>query len=123
TYKDYRDGGRQKELVLPAAEFLLHVLPPEFVRIRHYGLLANGKRAAKLTRCRELLGEDAPGPAGGEGSGPEAGEAQERGERCANCGVGRWVRVLELAPLRGCASRPGAAEAPRSNPHRRAGSR
>ena len=35
--------------------FLLHTLPDGFHRIRHYGFLANGHRAAKLTRCRQLL--------------------------------------------------------------------
>jgi Putative transposase len=35
--------------------FLIHVLPKGFHRIRHYGLLANGARAANLTRLRELL--------------------------------------------------------------------
>ena len=36
--------------------FLLHVLPAGFVRVRHYGLLANRHRREKLARCRELLG-------------------------------------------------------------------
>jgi hypothetical protein len=38
--------------------FLLHVLPSGFRRIRHYGLLANGHRASKLTICRSLLDLD-----------------------------------------------------------------
>ena len=45
---------------LPVAEFirrfLMHVLPKRFHRIRHYGLLANGNRAANIARARELLG-------------------------------------------------------------------
>ncbi len=40
--------------------FLLHVLPDGFQRIRHYGLLGNRGRPAKLARCRQLL--DAPPP-------------------------------------------------------------
>ena len=36
--------------------FLMHVLPAGFVRVRHYGLLANRHRREKLARCRELLG-------------------------------------------------------------------
>jgi hypothetical protein len=36
--------------------FLTHVLPKGFHRIRHYGLFANGNRAANLARSRELLG-------------------------------------------------------------------
>jgi Putative transposase/Transposase zinc-binding domain len=61
-WKDYRQSGRTKPKVmrLPAGEFmrrfLLHVLPDGFHRIRHYGLFANGHRAAMLARCRELLG-------------------------------------------------------------------
>ena len=43
--------------------FLLHVLPNGFHRIRHYGLLANGHRANKLTLCRSLLAVTAPAPA------------------------------------------------------------
>ena len=60
-WKDYRASGRTKPKLmrLPAGEFmrrfLLHVLPDGFHRIRHYGLLANGHRAAMLARCRELL--------------------------------------------------------------------
>src|ERR1700738_2235310 len=35
---------------------LLLPTPPDGLhRIRHYGFLANGHRAAKLTRCRQLL--------------------------------------------------------------------
>src|SRR5262249_8385086 len=42
--------------------FLMHVLPKGLHRIRHYGLLANGNRAANLARMRELLGVAAPEP-------------------------------------------------------------
>jgi len=33
----------------------MHVLPKGFHRIRHYGLLGNGTRAANLERLRDLL--------------------------------------------------------------------
>ncbi len=60
AWKDYADHDAHKEMTLPAAEFLrrflLHVLPRGFMRIRHYGILANRHRAQKLARCRELLG-------------------------------------------------------------------
>ena len=46
-------------MTLPTAEFirrfLMHVLPKGFHRIRHYGLFANGNRAANIARARELL--------------------------------------------------------------------
>ncbi len=63
-WKDYAFGNRIKTMALPAAEFLSrflrHVLPGGFVRIRHFGLLANRGHAAKLARCRELLAAAAP---------------------------------------------------------------
>src|SRR6516225_4961225 len=58
-YKDYADGHQLKVMTVAAAEFirrfLLHVLPKQFVRIRHYGLLASRNVATKWTRCRQLL--------------------------------------------------------------------
>ena len=43
-------------MVLDAVEFirrfLLHVLPAGFVKIRHFGLLANRNRRQALARCR-----------------------------------------------------------------------
>jgi hypothetical protein len=60
-WKDYRSNGqyRHKTMTLTADEFirrfLLHVLPPGFHRIRHYGLIANTARKAKLAQARELL--------------------------------------------------------------------
>jgi len=58
-YKDYADDHRQKTLTLDADEFLRrfvqHVLPKSFVKIRHYGLLANAQREARLAVCRRLL--------------------------------------------------------------------
>jgi len=59
-WRDYRDGNQSKVMTLPAAEFLrrflLHVLPRGFMRIRHFGLLANRHRKGRLERCRALLG-------------------------------------------------------------------
>ena len=36
--------------------FLLHVLPPGFVRIHHFGFLAHRRRAALLPLCFQFLG-------------------------------------------------------------------
>jgi Putative transposase/Transposase zinc-binding domain len=62
-YRDYRDHDRTKVLTLSAEElirrFLLHVLPPGFMRIRHCGFLANRCRRAKLARIREAIGQAA----------------------------------------------------------------
>jgi hypothetical protein len=107
-YKDYRDGERQKVMRLTAAEFirrfLQHVLPREFVRIRHYGLLANGRKHQKLARCRALLAavsiaEESVKQASREERRVEP-LPEEAAERCAACGMGRMVRRVELPP--GC---------------------
>jgi hypothetical protein len=58
-YQDDADDQRPKLLTLEAVEFwrrfLQHVWPKGFVKIRHYGLLANRPREAKLAICRQLL--------------------------------------------------------------------
>jgi hypothetical protein len=40
--------------------FLLHVLPPRYVRIRHFGLLANRTRQGNIAACRKILGGAKP---------------------------------------------------------------
>jgi hypothetical protein len=59
-YRDRRDGDRVKQEVLSAeaflTRFLQHVLPDSFLRVRHYGLLANRVKRKLLARCRQLLG-------------------------------------------------------------------
>jgi hypothetical protein len=58
-YKDYANDHRHKSMTLDADEFLRrfvqHVLPKSFVKIRHYGLLANAQREERLAVCRRLL--------------------------------------------------------------------
>jgi predicted Zn-ribbon and HTH transcriptional regulator len=58
-WKDYARGGKQGQMTLTATEFLrrffLHVLPKGFVRIRHFGFLANRFRASRLRLGRQLL--------------------------------------------------------------------
>src|SRR3979490_2949091 len=60
-WKDYRIEGpdRYQTMTLSTHEFirrfLMNVLSGGFHRIRHYGLLASGTRAANIARARELL--------------------------------------------------------------------
>jgi hypothetical protein len=62
-WKDYAHGNKKRKMTLTACEFLrrffLHVLPKGFVRIRHFGFLANRQRKALLETCRRLLPEPA----------------------------------------------------------------
>jgi hypothetical protein len=97
VWKDYAHGSKQRVMRLSAEEFLrrfcLHILPRGFVRIRHYGLLANRSRQGKLALCRHLLGVRLLQ------SVVVAWSAQER--RCPVCGVG-VLRVIEMVPVGGC---------------------
>ena len=66
SYKDYRiEGpGRYKTMTLKPDEFirrfLIDVLPCEFHRIRHCGLLASGTKTETIARIRELIAAVAP---------------------------------------------------------------
>jgi hypothetical protein len=58
-WRDYAHGNTQKTMIVSADEFirrfLLHVLPKGFVRIRHFGFMANSQRAASMELCHQLL--------------------------------------------------------------------
>jgi len=102
-YKDYRiEGpGRYKTMTLATDEFirrfLIHVLPKGVHRIRHYGLLANGNRAANIAHARKLLAMPQKQP--------ETANAAEPAEQsvlprpCPCCG-GRMIIIETFAP--GC---------------------
>jgi hypothetical protein len=93
-WKDYADHDRVKVMTLATDEFLrrflLHVVPRGFMRIRHFGLLANRTRRAALTRCRDLLGQPPPEDVPPESA---AGLLQRVTgvdlARCPVCGKGR----------------------------------
>ena len=89
--------------------FLLHVLPSRYVRIRHFGLLANRRRKDNIASCRECLG-----------SGKTITKEKIRQETwqeqllricgidvttCPVCQKGRMFRVALLLPYR-CNSPP-----------------
>jgi Putative transposase/Transposase zinc-binding domain len=58
-WRDYACGNKQKLMTVSAEEFmrrfLLHILPKGFVRIRHFGVLANFRRSELIDLCRKLL--------------------------------------------------------------------
>jgi len=110
VWKDYAAHHTHKEMTLPAAEFLrrflLHVLPRGFMRIRHYGILANRHRQHKLLRCRELLGGPAVSASAGASETPATATHGEALDACdtepllAPCPIcGARMRIVEfLAP-------------------------
>jgi hypothetical protein len=106
-YRDRQHRNRQRLLTLEATDFvrrfLVHVLPRSFVRIRHYGLLANGCRTRLVAKARLLLHAPAD---------PERDKATtvswqdlyrrltgREPDRCQSCGTGRLVIVIALAPV------------------------
>jgi hypothetical protein len=113
-WKDYAADNAPRTMTLEGVEFLRrflqHVLAGGFVRIRHFGFLANRCRDDKLARRRELLGQAPPPPvpapldeealescvagAGGEG---EPDTAIESPPCCPACGVGR-MRIVGAVP-------------------------
>lgn len=107
-WRDYAHHNQVRVMALPAAEFLrrflLHVVPSGFMRIRHFGLLANRHRAAKLARCRRLL---APPPevevdrCDSAAPSAEASGSPAEPKPCPVCGGGPLRIIAVLAPLPG----------------------
>jgi hypothetical protein len=93
-FKDYAHGNRPRTMTLDAAEFLrrflLHAVPRGFMRIRHFGLLANRVRAKNLATCRRLLASPPPPVIATAG-------ATER-PCCPLCGCGRLIAGPNLSP-------------------------
>jgi len=109
AYKDYADGSRPKTMTLGTAEFVrrfaLHVLPERFVKIRHYGLLGNRHKQARLAHARQLLGALPPPAPTQPKPLPEllrAPPAQPAPVCCPFCQRPGLVKVRDVPP------RPGA---------------
>lgn len=66
TFRNRQHGDRMEIAQLDAhtfiERFLRHLLPSGFVRIRHYGLLANRCKANTLPLCRQALRQGVPPP-------------------------------------------------------------
>ena len=93
-WKDYADHDRVNVMTLQADEFLrrflLHIVPRGFMRLRHFGLLANRTRRGALTQSRVLVGQPPT-----EDAQPESGAVLLHRlmgvdlSRCPVCGEGR----------------------------------
>jgi hypothetical protein len=99
-WKNYARDGELATMTLNAEEFirrfLLHVLPRGFVKLRHFGFLANRGRRENIVLCRKLLAASstaapdlAPPPC-------HSDEAEnDTADRCPHCKVGS-MRMLEI---------------------------
>ena len=107
-WKDYAEGGQARTMTLDATEFLrrflLHAVPRGFMRIRHFGLLANRFRSEHLSRCRTLVGN---GASSVDHPVEEPQRIQVRDchgthdiKSCPVCNDGRMVSVGRLRPDR-----------------------
>jgi|SRR5208282_398484 len=111
-WRDYADDNHQKTMTLQTDEFirrfLLHVLPDRFVRIRHFGLLANRNRQDNIALCHTMMG------------GVKKATKEKRRETwqeqllritgidvtvCPFCQKGKMCRIERLLPVR-CNSPP-----------------
>jgi hypothetical protein len=114
-WKDYRIDrpDRWKTMTLSPHEFirrfLMHVLPKGFHRIRHYGLFANGNRAANVARSRELLGAMPRVVEPEEEQTATPDEPRVQPCTCPRCGA-RMIIIEVFA--RGCEPRFRPASAP-----------
>lgn len=57
-WRDYKDNSSWKTMTISAEEFirrfLIHVLPPGFMKIRHYGIMGSRNKSKKLALCKKL---------------------------------------------------------------------
>jgi hypothetical protein len=105
TYRDRKDKDQLKSMTLEAQEFirrfLLHVLPDGFMRIRHFGFLANRAKKHALAQCRKLLKLDAALPEIPKKSAHDL-LLELTGidlNRCPSCHQGTMIVVAELPPI------------------------
>jgi len=97
-WRDSADSNRQKLMTLDAISFirrfLLHVLPAGFVKIRHFGFMANRSRREAVALCRSLL------PPLSEGRATFLTESQHRAvdRKCPFCKIGMLCLIGRLPP-------------------------
>jgi len=93
-WRDSAHGNKKRLMTLAVDEFLrrflLHLLPPGFVRIRNFGFLANRNRATMLPLCLRLLGRSQQDTA------TPASPSTDQAHSLWNCPVcGGTMRVVE----------------------------
>jgi len=112
-WRDSAHKNNKRLMTLPVDEFLrrflLHVLPPGFVRIRHFGFLAHRRRGALLPLCLQLLTESDLARAQAKPD-EKTGSSPRPLWTCPRCG-GPMVLIERLSPIELRLRSPPAAAA------------
>ena len=100
-WRDSAHKNKKRLMTLPVNEFLrrflLHVLPPGFVRIRYFGLMAHRRRGASLPLCLQLLAQSGRVPAEAEAAEKTAFSPRPLWT-CPQCG-GPMALIERLSPI------------------------
>lgn len=101
-WRDYRDE-QKKVMTLQGDEFLrrflLHVLPKGFMRLRHYGFLANRVRIKSLQQIRQCLDKaSAKMPQQKQPPATNLSHTEDKPERCPQCKIGYLRLIGKLLP-------------------------
>ena len=101
-YRDRKRDNAMRTMTLTGPEFLrrflLHVLPKGFVRIRHFGLLANRVRKDKLAACRALLGPPVALPQIEPDEDTPVAYDPSAPRLCPTCRAGQLIQLRPLTP-------------------------
>lgn len=112
SYKDYAHGSVTKIMSLEAKEFLrrfcMHILPPKFVKMRHYGFLSNrGKEKLKVEQMK--LGKIRPNKTKIDYKEITRSTLGFDVDACPCCKTGRMITILQFNSV---AAFGGGAKAP-----------
>src|SRR3981189_872597 len=100
-WRDSAHHNKKRLMTLPVDEFLrrflLHVLPPAFVRIRYFGWMAHRRRGASLPLCLQLLAQSGRFQAEAEPA-EKAAPSPRPLWTCSQCG-GPMVLIKRLSSM------------------------
>jgi hypothetical protein len=121
SYRDRKNENRLSSTTVESDEFirrfLLHVLPDGFMRVRHFGFLANRSKKHNLAQCRELLGIETQPNRSPKKSAREVMLDLTGVDLalCPRCRVGTLILIRKLPALHFAARRAHTSQPPDSS--------
>jgi len=102
SYRDSKNQNKQKLKTIPITtftkRFLLHTLPKNFTRIRHYGFLGTARKRESLALIRELLNQLPK---------QSCSNIKSRKQSCSKCGsIDLEIYKLRMIPHRNAILKP-----------------